>query len=109
MMDMVPETFYSDVKDEAAVHVGAVLDPDVKGARIFAWGVSTHWNEILPMLRKLRPDREFMDDWEGLGYLKVDVDQSDALMLLKKWAGKDGWTPLEQGVAETIDTPWLEG
>lgn len=63
--------FYADVKDVALVHVAAVLDPEVKNARINSWGISTHWNEILAMFRKLRPKHKFVDDYPEPFHLQV--------------------------------------
>jgi hypothetical protein len=95
------------VKDVALVHVAAVLDPKVENARLQAWGHSTHWNDILAILRRLRPQKKFIENYPGPQHIKVSVDQSDAIALLKKWGGKDGWTSLEDGVFENINNPYL--
>lgn len=92
----------------AAVHVAAVLDPEVKNARLQVWGHSTHWNEVLAVLRNLRPQRKFVDDYPHPYHIKVSVDQSDAIELLKKWAGKDGWTSLEESIFESITNPYFD-
>ena len=89
------------------IHVAAVLDPEVKNARLQSWGHSTHWNDILAILRKLRPQKEFIEDYPDPQHLKISVDQSDSVALLKKWFGKDGWTSLEDSVSENINTPYL--
>ena len=95
------------MKDVALVHVAAVLDPEVKNARLQGWGHSVHWNNILAILRKLRPQKQFIDDYPNTYYLKLSVDQSESLALLKKWAAKDGWTPLRDGVSENVNNPYL--
>jgi hypothetical protein len=95
----------------ALVHVAAVLDPDVKRARIQTWGHSVHWNEVLTVLRKLRPSKKFVDDYPDPHHLKVSVDQSQAVALLKKWSdtpGKNGWTSLEDSVSDSIINPYIE-
>lgn len=95
----------------ASVHVAAVLDPEVRGARIQSWGHSVHWNEILAVLRKLRPLKKFVDDYPNPHHLKVSVDQSEAMALLKKWSdkpGKNGWSSLEDSVFDSITNPYLE-
>jgi hypothetical protein len=61
----------------------------------------------LAILRKLRPGKKFVDDYPEAYHLKVEVDQSESLKLLRKWAGKDGWTALEDGVAENVDNAFL--
>ena len=95
------------MKDVALIHVAAVLDPEVKNARLQSWGHSAHWNDILAILRKLRPRKEFIEDYPDPQHLKVSVDQSDSIALLKKWSGKDGWTSLEDGVLENITNSYL--
>jgi hypothetical protein len=94
------------------LHVAAVLDPEVKNARLQSWGHSTHWNEILAILRKLRPQRKFIEDYPGpMPKLKVSLDQTESVALLKKWSGnpnKNGWTSLEDSISENINNPYLE-
>lgn len=105
--------FYVDVKDVALIHLAAVLDPEVKSARLQAWGHSAHWNDILSILRKLRPQRGFVDDYPDLQHLKVSVDQTESLALLEKWScdrfSKNGWTSLEESVRDNIVNQYLEG
>ena len=101
------------MKDLAVIHVAAVLDPGVSNARLQSWGHSTHWNDILAILRKLRPEREFIQDYPETRYLQISVDQSEATALLKKWSDKDknkdkdGWTSLEDSISENINNPYL--
>ncbi|KAK0619568.1 putative aldehyde reductase 2 [Immersiella caudata] len=110
VMDALPATFYADVKDVALIHVAALLDPKVKLVRLQSWGHSAHWNEILAILRKRRPHKQFLDDYAEPYHLKVSVDQSESLALLEKWSKdpeKRGWTSLEDCVAENINNPYL--
>lgn len=107
LADLIRIAFYGDVKDVASIHVAAVLDPEVNNARLQSWGHSTHWNDILAILRKLRPQRDFIADYPDPQHVKVSVDQSDSLALLKKWSGKDGWTSLEDSVFESINNLYL--
>jgi len=91
----------------ALVHVAAILDPEVKNARLQSWGHSTHWNDILAILRERRPQTKFVDDYPEPYHLKVSVDQSESLALLRKWGGKDGWTSLVDSISENITNPYL--
>ncbi|VUC30672.1 unnamed protein product [Clonostachys rosea] len=106
-MDPMLATFYGDVKDVAAIHVAAVLDPEIKNARLQSWGHSAHWNDILAILRKIRPQKKFVDDYPDPQHLKISVDQSDSIALLKKWSDKDGWTSLEDSVVDNINNQYL--
>jgi hypothetical protein len=101
--------FYADVKDIASIHVAAILDPEVKNARLQSWGRSVHWNDILALLRKCRSQERFVDDYPKPYHLQVSVDQSESLALLEKWSGKDGWASLEDSVSENINNSYLSG
>jgi hypothetical protein len=95
------------VKDVALIHVAAILDPEVTNARLQSWGHSTHWNDILTVLRELCPQNRFVDDYPNPNHLKVSVDQSDSIALLRKWSGKDGWISLKDSISENINNPYL--
>ncbi|KAF5557312.1 aldehyde reductase 2 [Fusarium phyllophilum] len=106
MIDTFQTAFFVDVQDVALVHVAALLDPEVKDARLQTWGHKAHWNDFLPILRELRPQRKFIDDYPETFYLKLSTDQSQSVALLKKWAGQDGWKPLKQIITEAINNPY---
>lgn len=94
-----------DVQDVALLHVAAVLDPEVKNARLQAWGHNSNWNEFLDVLRRLRPQKEFISDYPGPCYLTMSTDQSKSVALLKKWAGQDGWKSLKDSITENVESP----
>jgi hypothetical protein len=94
---------YVNVTDVALLHVAAVLDPEVSSQRIHAWAASFNWNDLLAILRKWYPQKKFVDDLPGMGRFLGTMDDSLPLRLLKRWAGKAGWTSLEQGVRETLE------
>jgi hypothetical protein len=85
------------------MHVAAILDPDVRNQRIHAWSAPFNWNDILAIMRRLWPERKFIDDLPGLGKMLGTVDDRLGVSLMKKWAGQDGWTSLEQGIMETME------
>ncbi|RBR12483.1 uncharacterized protein FIESC28_08607 [Fusarium coffeatum] len=60
MVDAYQTLFFVDVQDIAVIHVATILDPEVKNARLQAWGHKGHWNEFLNILRELRPQRNFI-------------------------------------------------
>lgn len=103
--------FFMDVKDVALIHVAAVLDPEVKNARLQSWGHSAHWNEVLSILRRLCPQRKFADDYPDPYHLMISVDQTESVMLLRAWSdrpNKNGWQSLEVSIFENISNPYLE-
>lgn len=95
--------------------MAAVLDPEVRGERLQAWGHSAHWNDILAILRRLRPQKKFVDDYADPQHLTVSIDQAEAVRLLSKWSpggpkpDRNGWTALEDSILENIVNPYLEG
>lgn len=92
-----------DVKDVALLHVAAVLDQECDRARMQAWGEYCNMNDILAILRRLCPQRKFMDDFTNQTKLSITADYRKQLALLKKWGGQDGWTSLEQSVADEME------
>jgi hypothetical protein len=91
-----------DVKDVALLHVAAVLDPEVDNARLQAWAEYCNWNDVLAILRKLYPQRKFVDDVAIPPPLTITTDFSHPLALLKKWGNQDGWKSLEETVADNM-------
>ena len=54
--------YYVNVKDVAHVHIIALLAPDVQSQRKFAFGGPTTMNEMVKILRDLRPDNQHIPD-----------------------------------------------
>jgi len=92
-----------DVKDVGLLHVAAVLDPEVKNARLQAWAQGCNWNDILAIMRRLYPEHKFIDDIPGQSLPSLTTDFTLQLRLLKKWAGQDGWRTLEQTVVDDLE------
>ena len=57
---------------------------------------------MLAMMRKLYPQRKFIDDLPAGAATFPTTDYSQVFALLKKWGDQDGWTPLEETVADDI-------
>lgn len=91
-----------DVKDVALLHVAVVLDPECNGARLQAWASYCNMNDILAILRRLYPGEKFINNFSNQTTLDITADYDQQLALLKKWGGQDGWTSLEQSVAEGV-------
>jgi nucleoside-diphosphate-sugar epimerase len=97
-----------DVKDVALLHVAAALDPEVRGARIQAWANYINWDNALAIMRELYPKDQFADDYVGDVQLSITTDQTEALVLLKKWGNQEGWKTLRETVANALSiyTKW---
>ncbi|KAF2466620.1 aldehyde reductase II [Lindgomyces ingoldianus] len=89
-----PPQYYVNVDDNAVVHVAALVFGDVKRERLFTFAEPYSWNDLLAIFRRLYPEREFMDDIEGLGVDKSVVANERAQELLKRLKGS-GWDSLE--------------
>ena len=101
---------YVHVRDVALLHVAALLDTTVKHRRVHAWSAPFNYNDILTILRKLHPEKKFIDDRDGMGKMLATVDDSLGRELLRRW-GKDRrqgeeWIGFEQGIRDTIEGKW---
>ncbi|KAH6951963.1 aldehyde reductase [Fusarium avenaceum] len=106
-LDAFPASFFADVGDVATLHVAAVLDPAVNNARLHTWGHRTHWNDFLTTIRRIRPQREFIEDWPKPQYLTMYTDQSESVDLLRKWGGQNGWKALETSITESVENEYF--
>ncbi|KUL89450.1 hypothetical protein ZTR_04495 [Talaromyces verruculosus] len=105
-MDLVPPQYYVNVEDVARIHAIALLDPEVKSERLFAFASHFQWTEIVRLMRKYRPDNENIPNPpENEGHdLSVVPPAKRAEELLKEWFGQPGWVSLEQSIKDGLDT-----
>ncbi|KAL7946727.1 hypothetical protein V8C42DRAFT_364041 [Trichoderma barbatum] len=100
MFATLPVSFHANVRDVAALHVAAALDPEIKGERFFAWAKPLTINVVLEMLRGMYPDHSFVDDVPDKIMSPITKDDTYALSVLKKWTGREDWISLEETVRE---------
>lgn len=86
------------------LHVAAVLDTEVKNARLPVWGEYCNWNDILAILRRRYPERKWIDDIPGLSKLQITTECGQSLALLKTWGNQEGWKSLEETVVDNMDS-----
>jgi hypothetical protein len=96
----VPAQYFIDVRDDAKLHVGGLLDPETNESRLFAFAEPYNWNVVLSHLRKIFPNQKFVDDLEGLATDTSTPPTEAALKVLKDVYGQDGWTKLETSLKE---------
>ncbi|KAF2501148.1 aldehyde reductase II [Lophium mytilinum] len=89
--------WFVDVQDDARLHVAALVHEDVKAERLFAFARAFNWNDLLAIFRKLYPQREFRDDFPGLGQDLSKIANGRAEELLKRF-GQPGWMTLEDSI-----------
>lgn len=98
--------YYVNVEDVARIHAIALLDPEVKSERLFAFAHPFRWTDIINLLRKYRPDSDKIPNPpENEGHdLSVVPPAKRAEELLKEWFGQPGWISLEQSVKDGLET-----
>lgn len=94
--------FVVDVKDIALLHVATVLDSAINNARLQAWGSACNWNDLLAIMRNVRPQHRFIPDFPHARYLGGSTDTSESFALLKKWGNLDGWRPLKETIGDNL-------
>lgn len=97
-----PAQHFVDVQDDACIHVAALIYSDVQNERLYAFASPYNWNDILRVLRKLYPDRKFIDDLPNVGEDKSIVSNERAEELLKRYSGS-GWKTLEESVKRNVE------
>ena len=97
-----PPQYFVDVRDTALLHLVAMVNPKVQHERIFAFAAPYNFNDILGILRKQYPQRNFPQDITGLeSDLSIIEPAEEAERLLKEIKGS-GWTSLAEAVKENV-------
>ncbi|OAA56271.1 NAD dependent epimerase/dehydratase [Niveomyces insectorum RCEF 264] len=105
--NVLPELFqipqyFVDVQDTALLHVAALIFPDVKSERIFAFTEPFTWDQVLEILRKQNPGRKFPDNFANTPCRIVVKPRARAEELLRT-LGRPGWTSLEDSLLLNSD------
>ncbi|KAK0757255.1 hypothetical protein N5P37_009971 [Trichoderma harzianum] len=103
-VSLLPPQYFVDVRDTARLHVAALLDPKIKEERIFAFAQEYNWTDVLNILRKLRPNRQFPlnPENEGRDYTQV-APRDKAKKILQDFFGQPDWVSLEESLAAGIE------
>ncbi|OAP58308.1 hypothetical protein AYL99_07398 [Fonsecaea erecta] len=104
ILGTLPPQWYVDVRDDARVHVAALLDPEVQNERLFAFAGPYNWTDIINILNKLRPENNKIpkappNEGRDLTDIKGSKRAED---LIKSFFGVPGWTSLEDSIAAGI-------
>ncbi|GAA5907433.1 uncharacterized protein JCM6883_001207 [Sporobolomyces salmoneus] len=101
VLHLLPDVAIVPVVDIAALHVGALLLPDVKSQRLFAAPYAANWNDILSIFRSKYPNKQFPEDVKepNPAYQVFDLENSEKVL---KELGQDGWTPLEKAIEQNV-------
>jgi len=91
---------FVDVRDDARLHVAALLHPDVKNERVFAFAEAKNAERACAVLRKAFPERTFGLQG-GMGEDLSVIEGKERAEALLKWLGRKGWIGMEECYAET--------
>jgi len=98
-----PPQYFVDVQDTARLHVSALVNPNVENERLFAFAEPFNNNDLLRTLRKLRPDRQFPEEWTDDKVRDLSIVKNErSIELLKKDFGRPGFTSLEESIENCI-------
>lgn len=98
----LPPQHFINVKDAALLHIAASILPNVEGERLLGYAAPFSQTEILKILRRIEPGKQFQGDLEGEGRDISEVDSRRSEELIKKLKDGKGWTDLEETVRENI-------
>jgi hypothetical protein len=98
-----PAGHYINVRDIARLHVAATTDGPTTSQRTLAFAAPFNWNDILAILRRLRPHSTIPADLPDLGRDVSTVDNALGRSLLRKWWRQDGFVGLEESVGENLE------
>lgn len=91
-----------EVSDTARLHVAALIDPDVKGERVFAFAEPYNWNIVLESLRKINPDHKWPENIKDNSQDKSKVlPRGRANEILKKNFGA-GFIGLDEALKNNL-------
>jgi len=92
-----PPQWFVDVRDDARLHVAALIDPECDGQRIFAFAAPYNWTQILSILKEQNPGKDLPDPPKDEGKDLCKIPNEDAEALLKKHFGH-GWISLAESL-----------
>ncbi|KAJ5900145.1 NAD(P)-binding protein [Penicillium taxi] len=104
IMSLFPPQWFVDVEDCARLHLVALLDPSVRDERIFAFAEPQNWNDVVAILKQLRPENTLIPNAPSVDVRDLtDVKPAKrAEELLKRFFGRSGWVTLEESLAAGI-------
>ncbi|KAL4791075.1 NAD dependent epimerase/dehydratase [Aspergillus venezuelensis] len=100
-----PEQWYVDVEDVARLCIIALLNPNVKSERVFAFTEELHWADTVSILRELRPGNKKIPD----APTDIPRDQTRvhprgrAEELLREFYGVRGFTSIKESLERGIE------
>lgn len=104
MAEDLSTEYYVHPADTARLHVAAATDSSIRNERILAFAEPYTWNNVLELIRKLRPEAKVPQNIDNNDQDLSTVDNQLAIRILKERFGLQGFTPLEQGIKDNLDS-----
>ncbi|OKL60081.1 hypothetical protein UA08_04943 [Talaromyces atroroseus] len=106
VLKLLPPQWHINVQDVARIHAVALLEPNVKSERLFAFAAPFTWTGVIEIFQKLRPSiKTLVNPPENeLPDLSDIVPSKRAESLLRSFFGQSGWIGLEQSLRDGIDS-----
>ncbi|KAK4233776.1 hypothetical protein C8A03DRAFT_47757 [Achaetomium macrosporum] len=101
-VENAPQYYFVDVQDNARLHVAALIHPDVRGERIFAYAAPYTWRGVQRAIQKLQPNKVFPRDFVEAQLDKSEIIPAARAEALLKDLGRLGWTSLEESIRMNI-------
>ncbi|KAM0492547.1 hypothetical protein ACHAP8_009902 [Fusarium lateritium] len=98
---MIVPQYYIDVQDTGRLHVAAAIFDHIKDRRIFGFAGRFSWDEILDILRKAAPGKEFPSNFSAGSDLNEILPRDEAEQLLQE-LGREGWVSLEDTILANV-------
>lgn len=93
--------YYINVQDTGRLHVAAAVFDHIKERRIFGFAGRFNWDEILDILRKAAPNKEFPANFSSGSDANEIKPRAEAEQLLRD-LGRPGWVSLEETVLANV-------
>ncbi|KAI1465438.1 aldehyde reductase [Daldinia caldariorum] len=97
-----PPQWYIDVRDDAALHVAALIYSDVVDERLFGFAYPFNVNDVIRTLKALYPKHKFGEEIADVGRDLCSVTNERAEELLRRLTGH-GWTSLVDSLRDTAE------
>lgn len=96
--------YFVDVRDTARLHAAALVNPSVKSERILAYAEPYNWSQILDILRKAYPGRQWPENIpnEAKDLTTVTKARARSVELLQALGRKD-FISLEESVKASAE------
>ena len=99
-----PPQYYVDVEDCALIHVAALLEPDVRNERLFAFAQPFNYSELVEALKEIDPSKSEYPPASNEDRDLSEVANGRALELLKRY-GRADFKDLRTSLKEQWSSP----